>query len=272
MPELGPEPNNGPQRASKQIEMKIWLVSVVLFTLAFTVSADDGIARVQQELKDQGFYYGEITGEKNADTTAAIRRFQIRSGLQITGELNDETTKALAAGQSSSAGRSIAAATPAPTQQAPSPVPRSGPSDLRADRSERGVEEPSAQPNEELPEAPTSQTGRVYPGRIVPGADGNFARTPYENAPPEVQQDLIARAERKLARRDLYRGAVDGIFNSELEFSLRAYQTRIGLAPTGRLDLQTLAALELLPGANQPVFAPRRIYPQPPVRGEWVRP
>ena len=32
------------------------------------------IERVQQALKDQGFYYGEITGDTNANLTAAIRR------------------------------------------------------------------------------------------------------------------------------------------------------------------------------------------------------
>jgi peptidoglycan hydrolase-like protein with peptidoglycan-binding domain len=38
---------------------------------------------VQQALKDQGFYYGDVNGEKTADTTAALRRYQIRNGLQI---------------------------------------------------------------------------------------------------------------------------------------------------------------------------------------------
>ena len=41
----------------------------------------------------------------------------------------------------------------------------------------------------------------------------------------------------------------------KMEFSLRAYQSRVGLAVTGRLDLATLAALELLPGAHTPVYA-----------------
>ena len=74
--------------------------SIALFLfLALVISgrADDKIAGIQQSLKDQGFYYGEITGEKNADTTAAIRRYQIRNGLQVTGELNDETMRSLKA-------------------------------------------------------------------------------------------------------------------------------------------------------------------------------
>ena len=50
---------------------------------------------VQQALKDQGFYYGEVSGEMNANLTAAIRRYQIRNGLQVSGELNNETLKSL---------------------------------------------------------------------------------------------------------------------------------------------------------------------------------
>src|SRR5262245_35663004 len=50
--------------------------------------ADQSIADVQQALKDQGFYYGDVTGTKTADTTAAIRRYQIRNGLQVTGEVD----------------------------------------------------------------------------------------------------------------------------------------------------------------------------------------
>jgi len=75
-----------------------------------------------------------------------------------------------------------------------------------------------------------------------------------------------------LLRRGFYRGEIDGVYNSALEFSLRAYQSRIGLPVTGQLNLETLAALELLPGAKAPVYRPRRrTWREPPVRGEWIR-
>lgn len=250
--------------------MNLWFVAALWLAAVTVALADDSVARIQQQLKDQGFYYGGITGEKNSDTTAAIRRFQIRNGLQITGELNEETIKALAAGESSTANRAVAAAPTPFLTHSPSPVPREDNADLR-ENADRYVEEAPVRPGDAIEPAP-ERAPPVYPGRVLPSVSGNFVRTPYENAPPEVQQDVIARAERKLAKRDLYRGALDGIFNSEVEFSLRAYQSRIGLPATGRLDLQTLAALELLPGANQPVFVPRRPFSQPPVRGEWVRP
>src|SRR3989440_13059960 len=90
--------------------LSIWLVGVM------SAFGDRAIEDVQRVLKEQGFYYGEITGEKDADTTAAIRRFQIRNGLQITGELNDETLKSLKAGASSS---SVTKHTPSPAPATP---------------------------------------------------------------------------------------------------------------------------------------------------------
>ncbi len=62
--------------------------------VAGLVRADQATHSVQQALKDQGFYYGNVTGDKSAETTAAIRRYQIRNGLQVTGDINPETLRA----------------------------------------------------------------------------------------------------------------------------------------------------------------------------------
>src|SRR5213076_2029349 len=80
-----------------QVAALIFLGSVML------VRADQMIEGVQQALKDQGFYYGEITGETNANLTAAVRRYQIRNGLQVNGELNSETLRSLGIDSSGSA-------------------------------------------------------------------------------------------------------------------------------------------------------------------------
>jgi peptidoglycan hydrolase-like protein with peptidoglycan-binding domain len=89
-----------------------------------------------------------------------------------------------------------------------------------------------------------------------------------------VQRNLLLSAQIALARRGLYRGEIDGMYQPAVEFSLRAYQARAGLPVTGRFDLETLAALELLPRARAPIFNPSRHRvrprPEPPVRGEWV--
>src|ERR1700759_4733372 len=75
--------------------MRIWIAISVMLLGIGTMLGYDKISDVQQILKDQGFYYGAINGQKDTDTSAAIRRYQIRNGLQITGDLNDETLKSL---------------------------------------------------------------------------------------------------------------------------------------------------------------------------------
>src|SRR2546421_13023123 len=97
--------------------MKLRIAILVLLVSLGPLWADQAIQNVQQALKDQGFYYGEITGTKDADTTAAIRRYQIRNGLQITGDLNEETLKSL--GVDSSGARAIAKASPTSAPAAP---------------------------------------------------------------------------------------------------------------------------------------------------------
>ena len=262
-------------KSNININMKLRIAVVVLVAaLAAGARADQVVQSAQQALKDEGFYYGEVTGEKDADTTAAIRRYQIRNGLQISGDLNEETLKSLGVG--SSGARAVVKASPTAAPAAPEP------SDSRAE-----PRESSAPTNpltgQPFPEPPQNRSvegqlrrGEQPPVRpdydAVPGQPAeNFAGTPYETAPPQVQRDVILKAQNILARRGLYRGAYDGNPSPDLEFSLRAYQARARLPVTGRLDLDTLAALELLPGAKTPIYVPRRRpLREAPVRGEWV--
>jgi peptidoglycan hydrolase-like protein with peptidoglycan-binding domain len=71
------------------------LLTLLMFWFFETVSADPKIAAVQQALKSHVLYLGEVTGEIDNATAAAITRFQARRGLEVTGELNEETLQAL---------------------------------------------------------------------------------------------------------------------------------------------------------------------------------
>jgi peptidoglycan hydrolase-like protein with peptidoglycan-binding domain len=248
---------------------KIYLSSVIILICgASAMYADGSVAEIQQNLKDQGFYYGQINGQKDADTTAAIRRYQIRNGLEITGELNDETLKSIRSSPKAQA--PVVAASP--TMQTPERDTDN--SDLQAnpDGPDRALAPPMQAPIR--PPSTSAWLEQPNGGRPGLGGAGVFAGTPYQAAPLEVQRRIIADAQRILGRRGLFRAPADGTYGPAMEFSLRAYQSRVGLANTGRLDLETLAALELLPGAHAPVFTPRRQAAprEPVVRGEWVRP
>lgn len=65
------------------------------FAAVSSLRADDAVREVQTRLKAGGFYSGEISGDYDSETAAAVTRYQIRNGLQITGKLDGQTTYAL---------------------------------------------------------------------------------------------------------------------------------------------------------------------------------
>jgi peptidoglycan hydrolase-like protein with peptidoglycan-binding domain len=242
------------------MKSKIGLLIFIFIGSLTLARADQMVERVQQILKEQGFYYGEVTGQMSSDLTAAIRRYQIRSGLQVSGQLNGDTLQSLGV---NSPGVPQLTATPSPAL------------------SRNAEESPSARPNgtpplgQPFPNAPEEQ--QVYPSKpVAPGssASGVLAQTPFEAAPPNVQRNVIVAAQVALARRGLYREEINGVYGPAMEFSLRAYQARAQIPTTGRLDLETLAALRLLPQPRQPFYDPTRRHwrypPGPPIRGEMV--
>jgi peptidoglycan hydrolase-like protein with peptidoglycan-binding domain len=235
--------------------MKGKIATVILaIALARLTPADTTVQQAQEELKEQGYYFGQINGEKNADTTAAIRRFQIRSGLPVTGELDEQTLRTLHSGAASSS---------ATTTTTPQP---------------QSAEDSSGTRGQVAPGAPVPEDGQPYRAQPAPSSPQSaasiFTHTPYEMAPPEVQQQVVVGAQTLLRRRGFYKGESDGVFSPNLEFSIRAFQSRLGIQPNGRLDMDTLAALGLLPGQHgrTPMEMPHRRVPgdEPPVRGEWI--
>jgi peptidoglycan hydrolase-like protein with peptidoglycan-binding domain len=244
--------NKGMPRASNLATTMTGKIATVILAIALVqvTRADSTVQEAQQELKEQGYYFGQISGEKDADTTAAIRRFQIRSGLPITGELDEQTLRTLRSGTASS---SAPTNTPQPERRENNETEQSG----EATPSPREAQAPRAE------RAPSQATASI------------FGNTPYEMAPPELQQRVVFGAQTLLRQHGFYKGVSDGVFSPSLEFSIRAFQSRVGIAPTGRLDMETLAALGLLPGQNGHPFMGmprRRVVPaeEPPVRGEWI--
>ena len=231
--------------ASKiQVSMnrKLFLTALIFFLGWSLAWADSAVQSAQQKLKDGGFYYGEINGRKDTETTAAIRRYQIRNGLQITGELNPETLRSLGV-------TSKPASTPAPRpQHTPGPPP---PDYVTPTPAPRTTAPPQPQTNEDYEDAPEPPPPRVESATI-------FGGTPYEAAPPQVQQDIVARAQMVLLRLGYYRDAIDGLYGPAMNSALRNYQARFGLEPSGRFDVETLASLSLLP--EQRVTGPRRYH------------
>ena len=204
------------------------------------LAADQTIRSLQQTLKDQGFYYGTVTGDKSAETAAAIRRYQIRNGLQVTGDLNEETLRSVNASSNSVASASQPASKPPAIQ----------PNSVRPDASAR-LSQSSPQPSFNQPNRPM-ETNPPYSASF------------YQSAPLRVNRRIIAGAQYQLMSRGYYRGRVDGKNGSRTAFAVRAFQSSAGLPPTGRLDMQTLDAL----GSSDANFA--YLAPTPRQHETWM--
>ena len=251
---------------------------VIFLALAGAAFADELTKSVQSELKDQGFYYGEVTGLNSPETAAAVKRFQIRNGLEATGTLTPDTLDALGIKGASSPHSSAPPALEPPRVQKPvapaqkvppSTTRKDSPVDLRRERTPQEKDEEYVRresPQQQQPQrpAPPTQGGGGEYGRL-------FSRTPYASAPLEVQESTVRKAQRFLRDLDFYREGLDGRPGPDLEEALLSYQKFIRLPLTGRLDLETLSAMRLLPGrGGSPVRPAVRPIPGRPLRGVWI--
>jgi peptidoglycan hydrolase-like protein with peptidoglycan-binding domain len=202
--------------------MKRMIVRLAIaLCIAGAVNADQTIQSVQQALQDQGFYYGSVTGEKSAETAAAIRRYQIRNGLQVTGDINQETLRSLNLSSNS----------------ASSPQPVSKPA-VTQSRSVRPDD--SWQPSQNPPARSLSEPGRP------PETNPAFSSNAYQSArPPLTRRFVVAEAQHQLMSRGYYRGRIDGKYGPRTRLAVREFQLDSGFAPTGALGKSTLDALGL---------------------------
>ncbi len=188
--------------------------------LAGFAHADETVRSVQQSLKDQGLYYGNITGDKSAETSAAIRRYQIRSGLKVTGEMNAETLQSLNVNSNSASSKPDSKSAMAQSKS------------VRPDQSSRIGQNSSSQSFTEPERQPE-------PNQFLPGA-------PNQLMPHQISKRMaFAEVQHQLISRGYYRGHIDGKYGRQTAFALRAFQSGAGLPPTGHLDMSTLNALGL---------------------------
>jgi len=267
---------------------RAFLLLTMLCLAAAAARADDQTLAVQQALKDQGFYYSTVDGQPGPETDAAVRRYQIRQGLEVTGKLDAETLAALKLGGSAEAAPQPAApdttdAQPAQEQQG-TPAPQEAQSDPNILRNVPPAQTPDdsegappraepAQPPEQVqPAQPPGPSGVpmqpfMQPAPLPEYSDF-FRKTPYATAPAVVQQSTVRKAQMRLGRQGFYRGAPDGSLSKSFSRAIAAYQNDAGMKMTGRLDLKTLAALNLLPPmapGPPPEDAGPGVY-----RGIWV--
>jgi peptidoglycan hydrolase-like protein with peptidoglycan-binding domain len=263
--------------ASDHLMKKLLLFLALALPLQIPTFADDRLRDVQAELKAQGFYYGEVHGNSTPETTAAIRRFQIRNGLEVTGTLTDETSKALSGGTAPEVPAPAAPAPPAAAPRPPVDLRREQPieeSDKKFLRREE-THQPAPAPQAPVEDDPSAAPVPRAPDAPSPDLPLLFADTPYATAPLEVQEATLRRAQKLLASRGVYRDVIDGAPGPATEEAILSFQRASRLPLTGRLDLETLSLMRLLPGRSQVPLksfnGPRETSNPPVLRGIWIR-
>ena len=224
---------------------------------------------------------------------AAVRRYQIRQGLDVTGKLDEPTLDSLniKGGASSKSTLEAVPSGGGDAQDAPDTQQRPAAKSVVQDDKDF-LQKHSATPappaaNDDSDQGAQSATP-VEPAQPVepPHADAGqslpedysqfFRKTPYETAPGVVQRSTVQRAQERLAHEGFYRGMVDGELSDYLGRALVNYQRYAELRPTGRLDMDTLTDMNLLPRRramiNPPSLppyghdsGPREVY-----RGIWI--
>src|ERR1700733_1850893 len=264
--------------------MKTFFFILALSVISVSAWGDDLTKAVQQKLKDQGFFYGEATGQPGSETDASIRRYQIRYGLKVTGALNDETMRSLGLKvgdfpppqKATRHGNETGASTPRPQDSAPQALP---PRTIPSPTPRLHVATPRPSPSEEArprvqPQAPTyrAPSQEQEPNEETPeneppnqsynrGPNGGGYENPYGGSPNGRASGrarpprVVATVQIELARRGFYQGPVDGEFGEMTVDAIGRFQESRGLPPTGRIDNRTLLALHLVPGGRV-----RRVY------------
>jgi peptidoglycan hydrolase-like protein with peptidoglycan-binding domain len=221
--------------------MRNALLIFMVAWMANSLRADDLTLAIQQRLKDQGYYYGEVDGHGGEETSAAIRRYQIRHGLQVTGQLDDETLRRLDLSRKS------------------------------AVRPDSGDRENGSYFGDPANEESDTQAPRRYDPRTVPQPDGPnnyremqpsasvaphvltsfsqlFAGTIYERSPAQIQENVLYAVQGELMRGGFFKGVINGRPGPATTEAIVRLQQEEGLNVNGRLDGETLNALQAFPG------------------------
>jgi peptidoglycan hydrolase-like protein with peptidoglycan-binding domain len=220
--------------------MKIALLCALGLLAADSLWADDLTEAIQQRLKDQGFYYGEVDGRSGDETSAAIRRYQIRYGLKVTGQLNDETLHAL--GMARNGGPR-----PAPGYQE-----QEGPAGSQPNQYDRQPPRQYDGRSIPHPEGPEDYNQMQPPASVLPGVVTSlprlFAGTIYEKSPTQIQENVLYAVQGELMRRGYFRGVINGRPGPATSNAILRLQQNEGLPLSGRLDNETLNDLGAFPG------------------------
>ncbi|MBE9159170.1 peptidoglycan-binding protein [Nodosilinea sp. LEGE 06152] len=184
-------------------------------------SQGESVRELQSMLILLGYYPGQVTGLYQEDTATATRRFQTAAGITADGIVGPATWSRLFPTPPSEANPPAATTTDGATPVANSPAANTPPTST-----------PSANtPPASTPPASTPPTTN----------NGNAPALPVLR--PGMEGDVVRQLQQRLRAKGFYNGAIDGIFGSQTEASVRRAQAANNLTVDGIVGPATWRAL-----------------------------
>jgi peptidoglycan hydrolase-like protein with peptidoglycan-binding domain len=194
-----------------------------------TATADPAVTRLESELQRHLYYVGDVDGEVDDQTVAAIRAYQRDAGLPVTGTPSPALLRILEA----SSVRNRSQTTSLVVWEVENELTRR---DFYVGKIDGTVDQQA------------SNAIKVYQGIAGVGHDGKATAALLQNMESSNLRNTtqsaslpIWRVEDELKRRGYTTGPVDGTIDAQTTAAVRQYQEDAGLAITGKADADLLA-------------------------------
>lgn len=222
---------------------------------------------LQQSLKDEGFYDGEVDGILGVRTQEALKKFQESKGMEASGKLDNQTASAL--GIEFSDIQPVRGTEPMEPTTSPTPMmeeeesvePQSGTEGETEEVEEQsGTEAQAGESTSPVSggETETQETeatsGETLGGEPAMGAVEEEEEIVETEIEPQAGYDkeTIRKVEQALKDKNLFDGKVDGVIDAKTTEAIRRFQTDNGMTVTGKLDTSLIQALGVSTGAVSP--------------------
>jgi peptidoglycan hydrolase-like protein with peptidoglycan-binding domain len=208
------------------------------------VEPSASVRDAQQQLRQLGYYSGDVDGLMGPATEQAILRFQRAQGLDASGQLNTATADALR--DSARIARNAAAK---PIELTDATSVRTVQNRLRQlgfyDGPADGVWGPGTQQALERFQRARGLDRVGEPTAATMSAMGidPSALTRTASAAEPLDPTVVRSIQQRLRRLGFYRGPIDGEWGAGSQAAVERFQRNRGLDPTGDLNPTTLAAL-----------------------------
>lgn len=195
-------------------------------------SQETAVLELQAVLKLLGYYTGAVDGVYDQSTVTAVSQFQKAAGLNPDGVVNSATWERLFPLAPIQGASAAAFPVPATTTTPKAATTTSAPNTTRATNSKPA--KPPATPPTPKPAQPPASTAANLP----------VLRLAMRGA-------AVKKLQQRLQVFGLFKGSVDGVFGSQTEIAVKAFQSRYRLNPDGIVGSATWQVLNRQPPPTQ---------------------